>query len=450
MDLTQRQSLKKQEANPMTRPGQRLSRLYDSATAPLLRHERRTLILLFLFALLLRLAYIGFSIGFDSPPEYDGIGYNQLAEGLLDGRGYVNYWGEPSAFRPPVYPIFLAGVYAVTGHSLAAVRLLQAVLDSVTVLLVYGIARRLFGGRVALLAGLGTALYPLLIYETGLIIPETLSYTLQFAAALCLIRMLKNDRAWPALATGALLALTVLARPTATLWAPLILAWVLLANGMRRKIVKLACLGIGLALVFAPWTARNYVMFRTIIPISSLGGTGMWTANNPWSAGGSVEPTAERWPGDDDPDRTWYGWSGISESESSRRFAQAGETWIRENPGRFLALAPRKILRTWSPASFSTQFGRQIPAWLLTAIGIPYGLFLLAVFRGIWAARRDWCAAFPLLAIILSVNLIVFIYSGATRYGIPMIVSFMPFAALALDRLGDPAPRAVSRRAAGI
>ncbi len=54
---------------------------------------------------------------------------------------------------------------------------------------------------------------------------------------------------------------------------------------------------------------------------------------------------------------------------------------------------------------------------------------------------------FPLLAVILSVNLIVVIYSGATRYGIPMVVSFMPFAALALDRLGDPPPRAVSRRA---
>jgi 4-amino-4-deoxy-L-arabinose transferase-like glycosyltransferase len=338
----------------------------------------------------------------------------------------------------------------VTGHSFAAVRLAQAVLDSVTVLIVYGIARQIFGARVALLAGLGTALYPLLIYETGLLIAETLSYTLQFAAVWCLIRMVDDDRYRLALAAGLLMGLTILTRPTATLWVPLILGWVLLFRLIRHRGVKLAAIMLGLGTVFAPWIVRNYTDLNAFILISSLSGTGMWTANNPWSDGGSVEPTAERWPGEDDPDRGWYGWSGISETESSRRFSEAGRAWIIANPDQFIALAPKKILRTWSPLSFSVQFGRQVPTWFYFVVGIPYVMFVLFALYGIWLARGLWGRSFPLLAVILAVNLLVIIYSGATRYGIPMVVSCFPFAALALDRVLCVMPAPVARKATTI
>ncbi len=424
----------------------RLAAAYLAVTDRLLRHERRTLALLCLFALLLRLAYIGLFVGFASPPEYDGIGYHQLAEGLLAGRGYVNYWGEPTAFRPPVYSLFLAGVYAITGHSLAAVRLLQALLDSVTVLLVYGIARQLFGGRVALLAGTGTALYPLLIYETGLIIPETLSYTLQFAAIVLLLQLhTAGHRALPLL-SGLLIGLTVLARPTAALWAPLILLWIIWPGLMRRSWEKLALTLAGLAVVFAPWVLRNALALGAFVPISSNGAVNIWCGNNPLADGGSVQPTQETWNGADYPTRGLHGWAGLSEVESNQRFADRGLAWIRENPAMFARLIPKKLARLWSPVSYSVQFGRQASGALVALALPPYLVFLALAFAGIYRHRRAWRQTFPLLAVVISVNLMVIPYYGATRYGIPMVVALILFAAVALDRATQAAARNLAQR----
>jgi 4-amino-4-deoxy-L-arabinose transferase-like glycosyltransferase len=422
----------------MTASRRAIAGLYLSATGSLLRNERRWLVILFLLALSLRLAYIGLFVGFTSPPEYDGIGYNYLAGSLLAGRGYINYWGEPTAFRPPVYPIFLAGAYAVTGYSLAVVRLLQALLDSVTVLLVYGIARQLFGARVALLAGLGTAFYPLLIYETGLLIPETLSYTLQFAAVFCLVIMIKRSGLFlPALA-GLLIGLTILARPTAAFWAPFILGWMLLPNLQPRALPKLLAVVVGLALTLGPWIVRNQNVFDAFVPISSNGAVNLWCGNNPLAQGGSVQPAQATWNGTDFPTRGLYGWEGLTEVESNRRFAAKGTEWIRENPVGFLLLIPKKLLRLWSPVAYSVQFGRQAPSRLLSVVILPYLLFLVLAAYGIFLTFRRWRETFPLLAIIISVNVMVIIYYGATRYSIPMGMSMMVFAALTLDRILDP------------
>lgn len=419
---------------------QRLTAAYLDVTDRLLRHERRTLVLLFLFALLLRLAYIGLFVGFATPPEYDGIGYNQLAEGLLTGQGYVNYWGEPTAFRPPVYPIFLAGIYTVTGQSLAAVRLLQALLDSITVLLIYGIARHLFGARVALLAALGTALYPMLIYETGLIIPETLSYTLQFAAILLLLQMNKGGHRALPLWSGLLIGLTVLARPTAALWAPLILLWIIIWPGlMRRRWEKLALTVAGLTMVFAPWVLRNALALGAFVPISSNSAVNIWCGNNPLADGGSVQPTQETWNGADYPTRGLHGWAGLSEVESNQRFADQGLTWMRENPAMFARLIPKKLARLWSPVSYSVQFGRQASGTLIALALPPYLAFLALAFAGIYRHRRAWRQTFPLLAIILSINLMVIPYYGATRYGIPMVMVLIIFTAAVLDRMAQAA-----------
>jgi 4-amino-4-deoxy-L-arabinose transferase-like glycosyltransferase len=372
-------------------------------------------------------------VGLDAKPTYDGIGYNLLANALLEGQGYVDELGNPTAFRPPIYPLFLAGVYTLTEHSIAAIRLIQAVLDAFTVVFVYFVARVLFGQRVALLAGLGTAFHPLLIYETGDFYPETLSFFLQFSATWCLVAMLRRDHVLVAFVAGILMGLTVLARPTATLWVPLILGWVILPGLLSRSMRRLLGICLGLALVFGPWTIRNYAILDAFIPVSSGGMVGLWSGNNPLSQGGSVLPGPQTWNGDDYPGRGWYGWEGASEVESSQRFAQKALQWIRENPRQFALLIPKKLLRLWSPVSYGVQFSRHAPPLLVCLVLPPYLVFLGFAFHGIMLSRRQWKQKFPLLAIIISVNVFAVIYYGATRYGIPMGVVLVIFTAVSID-----------------
>src|SRR5690348_16137820 len=62
----------------------------------------------------------------------DPADYDRLARLLAGGHGWghseLAAGGGPTAFRAPLYPLFLAAVYKVTNDSVTAARLAQALL----------------------------------------------------------------------------------------------------------------------------------------------------------------------------------------------------------------------------------------------------------------------------------------------------------------------------------
>ena len=80
----------------------------------------------------------------------------------------------PTAFRPPLYSAVIALLWFGDSAPIQAVLLLQVVLGTATVALVYLLARDQFGRGVALLAGTGMALAPMTGYFTAVILTETL------------------------------------------------------------------------------------------------------------------------------------------------------------------------------------------------------------------------------------------------------------------------------------
>src|SRR5690242_5425488 len=84
----------------------------------------------------------------------DSEWYDQAARALLPGHPLM---ASPS--RPPLYPLFLAGLYAVTGGSPWAARIVQSVLGILLVPVVFGIANRTHGPRVAGLCAVLTAAF---------------------------------------------------------------------------------------------------------------------------------------------------------------------------------------------------------------------------------------------------------------------------------------------------
>ena len=116
------------------------------------------IVVLVLAALAVRLAAAA-AIGFSALPVKDEASYSAYAESIADGRGHrVDVTrvvdGRPvtrtfTALRPPLYPAALAAVYAVTGPSPAAGRVLSCVLGALAagLLLLWG--RRVFPGPAA-------------------------------------------------------------------------------------------------------------------------------------------------------------------------------------------------------------------------------------------------------------------------------------------------------------
>jgi tetratricopeptide (TPR) repeat protein len=131
------------------------------------RHFVRWLALVAGVALLLRLVYL-FEIdgtAFASVLIGDGQQYDAWARRIAAGE----WIGHGVFYQAPLYPYLLGVVFAVGGHSLLAVRVLQAVLGASSCALLAVAGRRLVGDRAGLIAGMMLAVYPPAIFFDGLI-----------------------------------------------------------------------------------------------------------------------------------------------------------------------------------------------------------------------------------------------------------------------------------------
>ena len=164
----------------------------------------------------------------------------------------------PDAVRTPGYPAFLVPLvdYPPDEFMLWRVTLVQALLDSLTVLLALGIFRRLVSERWALGAALLTALSPHLIVMTTYVLSETLFIFLTLLALWLLVRMREADSRKLALAAGAAIACAALTRPTLQYFIVPV-AGMLLLSGWRHNLRLTIALLLGFALVFTPWQLRN-------------------------------------------------------------------------------------------------------------------------------------------------------------------------------------------------
>jgi hypothetical protein len=104
-----------------------------------------------------------------------------------------------------------------------------------------------------------------------------------FAACLAvyvvlLIRVTDRPGLPLALAAGAMLGLTALARPT-VLWLPVVsIGWLLYRLG-RRRLVLSAAFALAFAALQVPWAVRNYRVFGDPIVTTTLGGFNLYRHN---------------------------------------------------------------------------------------------------------------------------------------------------------------------------
>ena len=114
----------------------------------------------------------------------DPADYQRLAVSIAAGHGFgrtvVAPGGGPTAFRPPLWPLFLAGLYWLVGVHVMVARAVEVVLGTLSVGLVGVLGGQLWSrgpGRVAM--GLATV-YPPLLLAGGSLLSESLSLPLSW------------------------------------------------------------------------------------------------------------------------------------------------------------------------------------------------------------------------------------------------------------------------------
>jgi 4-amino-4-deoxy-L-arabinose transferase-like glycosyltransferase len=265
--------------------------------------------LLLAVALLLRLGFI--AVTADYVPAHDDRRYARLACSIAVAGQYSlrtpdttragcgampRGANEPTAFRPPGYSFFLAGVLAagplIPGDFWTDGRVVNAVLGTLVVALVGVIALQVWGRRIAIAAVALAAVDMPLILVGGSLLSETLFVTLVLAAVAVALRSRTARRRtrWAA-AAGVLVGLAALTRPTGlVLLVPLGMA---AATRPRRPSAAIA-LVVAAVVTIAPWTIRNAVQMRAFIPVADQLGSWLAGTYNEQARRDPVHPAASQ------------------------------------------------------------------------------------------------------------------------------------------------------------
>jgi len=224
-------------------------------------HARAILVAVLVLAFALRLA-AALIIPIDYRLRDDALEYVADARHLLELGVFGEEPGVPYATIPPGYPLFIAGVFALTDESLMAVRLVQVMLGTLIVGLIYLIGCEATSKRTSLLGALVGAVYPIWIIWPALFLTETLYTVLLLAFYWVLVRSIKVATAKRALCSGAIFGLALLTREVLFAF-PLMLPIALWWSGVpwRQAGRYVLLFAVATLLVLSPWLARNYRTF---------------------------------------------------------------------------------------------------------------------------------------------------------------------------------------------
>ncbi len=158
----------------------------------------------------------------------EGTTYVTIARNLLAGHGYVGILGEVEPFAPPLYPLLIALVAALSGDALGSARLISLLAGVALVPASFLLAAWLFDRRAGLWAALLVAGAPLLIEYSSLEWSETLYALLLVLGLAWGWRTIQSGQARHALIAGLCLGLAYLTRVEGALALALVAAWLTL------------------------------------------------------------------------------------------------------------------------------------------------------------------------------------------------------------------------------
>lgn len=241
---------------------------------------RYRIVLIFSLALVLRVIHI-LCIKHNYP-FYDTLGKG------MDQHTYYNWavriingdWlsaSERIFYYSPLYAYFLAVIFKLFGAHYWIIYLIQALIDSLSAVIIAQIGERLFGKTAALLSGVVAAVCASFIFYVGLLLMESLIvFLLMFFLLLFLMALERPQRWWPWMGAGAVLALATIGRGNSLLLFPLSLVFLLYkairTTQLRRYFFRaIALCLISFLLVIFPVTLHNLIFGGKLVLTTSNG-----------------------------------------------------------------------------------------------------------------------------------------------------------------------------------
>ena len=438
---------------------------------------------------LLIVFFISFFLGsffaacFGHPIAADAIGYDTIGWNLAQGNGFSAQNTAPyvpTMNREPIYPYFLGAIYKIFGHKYGFVYIFQIFIFSLTCVLVYILARNIFGEKTAKYSAVFTALCPTLANYPSYLLTETVFAFLLCLSILAITSAAKTQRGVLFLASGAILGITVLCKVTMFLFFFVIFLGVLLLRKdwkcfFKKNIFHLTIFSFAFLTILSPWVYRNYHVFGNA-NISLRGGAVLWEVADKLDAsfedmkkavvfnfseylGNILFPGEVENPRDFILMRSMKSYAYKSELqqqnfnpvEIDNIMKEEALKKIRSHPHPFLKLlahVPLELIKMTSflyiPTLNETHIinkfqkiknGRQLLSGIRGLFRLAsYPIIIFAII-GIWYERKLWHSWYFSFAIIVYINLIYSLIFGLGRYAVPLIPFYLIFASARISRL---------------
>ena len=298
----------------------------------------KALVAVLLVSLAVRLLWLW---NVNTMPVTDYWWYFERAVSLSTGNGYaVN--GEPTAYWPPGYSLFLSPFFMAIKPAITLAKALNLLLVMLSLAVTFRLAHRLFrSNAIAVVATLMLSLHLNWIAYSGILAAEPLYTLLSLVGVYWSLDAPGNRKR--SFLVGVVLGMATLVRPQAVLLPLLALLWARRDSGNPEShniwsSIRVAY--VGLLLVVVPWAARNVIILHEPIVVSTNMGDNLLIGNNA-AATGRYMPPDEALP------------NKLGESEFERDARARGEalTYARENPGVTARLWPNKLWHTFGYSS---------------------------------------------------------------------------------------------------
>ncbi len=375
--------------------------------------------------------------------------YQQLAHNLLHGYGFAWNPGGLTSIRPPLYPLFLMGVWSLAGvESPIVIRALQILLSLFTAYLVCQCGMRLFDRRTALIAAGSFWLYPSFMGFNFFLLTEILFTCLLTLVALGYIMVLHIRRYSFAFGTGCALGLAALTR--SVLWPfPLLLCPLVgvAVRGSWQVRTRLALsLFVGYVIVIAPWAIRNTRLQGVLTIVDTMGGLNLLMGNYEhtplYRAWDAVSLTGSQ---------AWFYHLPATPPDGMAWTEGRKEKWATRQAVEYIIAHPTLTLKR-ALVKFASFWGLErviIAGWFKGMYHVPQwcvllgsGAITLAYVSTMLLGSLGLCLAPPenrsahvfivcLILFICGMHTVVF---GHERYHLPLIPFFLLYAGAAVRR----------------
>ncbi|GGD76321.1 glycosyltransferase family 39 protein [Paenibacillus nasutitermitis] len=376
-----------------------------------------------------------FLLGSYDKRNNDDVKYVHAAQVLLKDHTLVyNSGALPTNFIMPTIPLMLSGFIAIMDDrdmGVTAFRLLQCLMQSFSIYLLFILARSVFGSRVGLVAIILAAFYIPDLFASGAVLTES-TFKLLLLLLLCsTIYAINKKTAAAYVWVGLMLGLACYVKPQSALFPVCLLVLWLVHRYSWKDIVKYtAIVGVCSMALLSPWWIRNYVHFNEFIPFTKSSG-------NPMLLGALVKRANppkgffEQYP--EYKDGKLFGPSDNSQKLAAQRLIAYS---FKHTPVSYTYwFTAGKTYQLFSAPFYS----RPVPGLPRPAINVLHWLYVLAGFAGIvmLLINKRLKQMLPILLPFLYYWLIHLPFITFGRYGYPLMSMLVIFAAAGIVLLID-------------